>query len=326
MVTEAEDDGVVAKHSDRRRASQIARSRQLSVAIALLTAVTALVTTVAFIVITTGKRFESSELLPFAAGAVVLVLVFATFLRLVNEEPSLFIRTLRSVLLPGLPQSRKRSEAMTRQLALIRLARQQAERSVPPEEKAVDIEQMIKRSLARLEAEISEVRRRGGINLAMGMSITLLGLGILGYAVYAAPPVQASPTELATYFLPRLSLVLVTEMFAYFFLRLYKLSMTETKYFQNELTGAEGRALAILMASKQEAPSLSATVAKTLAMLDRNHVLEKGQTTVEIEQARIESDSLRGLTAAMDRTRPWARSKGLLNKKRQGSDGSADAV
>lgn len=309
MTIEVKDPSGEEKDNDKRHAAQRAKSRQVKVTVATLMAVTALLTTVAFVVITTGKRFQSSEVLPFLAAAVALGFVFTTFLTLVNEEPTLLFRALRIVLLPSLPKSRTQAEATARQLHLIRRAKQQAEKAVTAEERALDVEHMIRRSLARLEAEISEVRRRGGINLAMGMSITLLGLGILGYAVYAAPTVQASPAELMMYFLPRLSLALVTEMLAYFFLRLYKLSMNETKYFQNELTGAEARALAILMASKQDAPDLLASVAKSLAVIDRNHVLEKGQTTVEIEQARIESDSVRGLTNAISRSRGWGRTK-----------------
>lgn len=309
-MTSANEYSAMANESDKRRANQRAKSRRLSVIFATVTAMIALLTTVVFIVVSTGKRFQSSELLPVASAAVVLLLVFTTFLKLVNEEPSLLLRTLRSVLFPWQLQNRKHAETFARQLQLMRVAKQQAAKAATVEDKALDVEHLIRRSLVRLETEISEVRRRGGINLAMGMSITLLGLGILGYAVYAAPAVQASPAELATYFFPRISLALITEMFAYFFLRLYKLSMTETKYFQNELTGAEARALSILMTVKQDAPTLLASVAKSLATLDRNHVLEKGQTTVEIEQARIESDSLRGLAGTMESLRRRGRNKG----------------
>lgn len=295
------------RETNKRREAQRARSRQLSVTLASLTAVTALVTTVGFIVVTAGKRYEGSELLPFAAAAVIAALVFATFLKLVNEEPSLLYKTFRSILIPSFRYNRGGSDDVARQLLILHRMKAQKEKAAVVEEKVIDVEQLIRRSLARLEAEISEVRRRGGINLAMGMSITLIGLGILGYAVYAAPPVQSSPSELAAYFLPRLSLALVTEMFAYFFLRLYKISMTETKYFQNELTGAEARALSILMSSSQDSATLVASVAKSLAGLDRNHVLERGQTTVEIEQARVEAESMRGLTAAMTQPRRWGR-------------------
>lgn len=293
----------------KQRSKHLEKSRQVRTTLALLSALTALLTTVVFVVITTGKRFESSELFSFAAAALTLVFVFTSFLTLVNEEPSLLVRAFRNVLLPGFPQSQKRIEVYSKQLQLMRNAKLQAEKAASAEKQPIDTDFLIRRSLNRLEAEIAEVRRRGGINLAMGMSITLLGLGILGYAVYAAPTLQASPAELATYFLPRVSLALVTEMFAYFFLRLYKISMTETKFFQNELTGAEARAMSILLVSKQDSPDLIASIATSFAGLDRNHVLEKGQTTVEIEQARIESDSIRGLAGAISRPRRWMGSK-----------------
>lgn len=302
--------GVEEQDAFKERSLLREKSSQAKVFFALIIAVTALVTLVVFVVFATGRRFQSSEVIPFVAAALTLFLVFSVFLTLVNQEPTILLRIFRHfLLLPGIEISRPRVSVSARQSRLSRQIKRRAERTSRKGEEVVDIDNMIRRSLARLEAEIAEVRRRGGINLAMGMSITILGLGILGYAVYAAPSIQASSTELAAYFLPRLSLVLVTEMFAYFFLRLYKLSMTETKYFQNELTGAEARALSILLASKQEAPALVASVAKSFASLDRNHVLEKGQTTVEIEQARIESDSMRGIAGAMSRSRLWGRAK-----------------
>lgn len=310
IVVEQQDSSEEGTKRDNRRKVHNMKSRQLSVILVAIMALTALITTVAFIVITTGKRYQSSETIPFITATVAIIFAFASLLKLVNEEPSFLFRAVRSIfLLPSLQRDKLASDVMMRQLQAIRATKLKLEKAKAAEEKALDAEQLIHRSLARLETEISEVRRRGGINLAMGMSITLVGLGILGYAVYTAPSMQAPSAELATYFFPRLSLALITEMFAYFFLRLYKLSMNETKYFQNELTGAEARALSILIASKQETPALLASVAKSLAALDRNHVLEKGQTTVEIEQARIESEALRGVVGSVSQPHLWRRGK-----------------
>src|SRR5574339_301622 len=55
------------------------------------------------------------------------------------------------------------------------------------------------------------------------------GWRVLGYAVFNPPATVAAP-ELLSYFVPRVSLVVLIEVFAYFFLRLYKQSLNEIKY------------------------------------------------------------------------------------------------
>jgi hypothetical protein len=143
----------------------------------------------------------------------------------------------------------------------------------------------------RLLREVSALSRRGNLNLSIGITITGIGLGLLGYVVFQALQVPKEPWALVSHYVPRLSLVLFIELFAYFFLRLYKASLTEIKYFQNELTNVEAKRLALIVALNQSAPEPVAKVVDELAKTERNFVLEKGQTTIELEAARLESES-----------------------------------
>jgi len=52
------------------------------------------------------------------------------------------------------------------------------------------------------------------------------------------------------HFLPRVSLVILVEVFAYFFLRLYKESLDDIKYFQTEITRVEMKTLALTVATE----------------------------------------------------------------------------
>jgi hypothetical protein len=156
----------------------------------------------------------------------------------------------------------------------------------------------------RLKIEISNLSLRSNINLVLGMSITLSGLYLLWSTVTIVDASDllkqlASGGEDSNFkffknlmlpLVPRLLLVLFVEIFAYFFLRLYKDGLSEIKYFQNELTNVESKLVAVefsyitgLQDSIKEAISM-------LSKTERNYILEKGQTTVELERAKSESD------------------------------------
>ena len=91
-------------------------------------------------------------------------------------------------------------------------------------------------------------------------------------------------------FMPRLSLVILIELFAYFFLKLYKSSLSEIKYFQNELSNFEAKYVSLRIAIMDKDRGVFDEVIKTLARTERNYILEKGQSTVGLERAKFDQD------------------------------------
>ncbi|QDG38432.1 hypothetical protein FJN14_08225 [Alteromonas mediterranea] len=152
---------------------------------------------------------------------------------------------------------------------------------------------------SRLESEVQNLSKRGNVNLILGMATTLSGLGILGYSVFNAPNLN-STLELASHFIPRISLVLLIEVFAYFFLKLYKQSLNEIKYFQNEITNIESKFLGLRISVESEQQECLKEVVSNLLSTERNFVLEKGQTTIELEQLRNEQQR-NELTGLLDK-------------------------
>jgi hypothetical protein len=138
----------------------------------------------------------------------------------------------------------------------------------------------------RLSQEVQDLARRGNLNLVLGILTTISGLSVLAYAVISSPTMSSIP-ELLSHFLPRLSLAILIEIFAYFFLRLYKQTLNEIKYFQNELTNVESRASAAFFALDSGDASLLATVVSVLSETERNFVLQKDQTTVDLERDKL---------------------------------------
>lgn len=146
-----------------------------------------------------------------------------------------------------------------------------------------------------------ELVRRGNLNLVMGSIATAVGLLFLGYAIFKTPDQVANKSILALYFLPRLSLALLIEVFAYFFLRLYKENIGDIKYFHNEVTNIESKSIALSVATESGDESVKAEVIKVLASTERNFLLNKGQSTVELEREKIENARTQGLAEQIAR-------------------------
>lgn len=143
-------------------------------------------------------------------------------------------------------------------------------------------------SRARISRELEALSRRGNLNLGLGAVTTVIGLCLLGMSVFQEVSTSKSTWEIATHFIPRFTLVLMIELFAYFFLALYKSSLQEIKYFQNELTNVELKQIALRSALDSGDTAIVASMVVSLAATERNHVLSKDQTTVELEKAKIE--------------------------------------
>lgn len=151
-----------------------------------------------------------------------------------------------------------------------------------------EVEIVLGRTLDRLSAEIQSLTRRGNLNLSLGIVTTIIGLSILGYFVLESGSVTGDKMAFIANFIPRLSLVILIEVFAYFFLKLYKSSLSEIKYFQNEMTNIEAKLAAVKTTISHADKDILASVVQSLSITERNAVLEKGQTTVEIEKSRLE--------------------------------------
>lgn len=153
--------------------------------------------------------------------------------------------------------------------------------------KAKQIEEIFTNTVKRLERELGDQARRGNVNLVLGIFTTLVGVAILGYSVFQAPILQ-STMDVVSHFLPRLSLVVLVEVFAYFFLRLYKQGLAEIKYFQNEITNIESKYLALLVSMNYEVDDGVLKAVDRLLLTERNFILEKGQSTVDLENKKGE--------------------------------------
>lgn len=141
--------------------------------------------------------------------------------------------------------------------------------------------------------------RRANVYLFLGIVIGLSGISIFSVYFFGMP---ANPNPWMI--IPRAGLLLAFEAFAMFFLRLYKASLSEVAFFQNELTTIRskhaGLHIAVQVAAQHDYKPLMDAVAELLS-LDRNSILEKGQSTKNLEEKKIQSkEEVEMLKAASD--------------------------
>lgn len=167
---------------------------------------------------------------------------------------------------------------------------------------------------ARLDQAIGLLHRKANINMLVGILLSALGIFFLGITVvpglfnrfFAIPQdlLQGSenlsdPTQFWIHYLPRVTLAVVLELFAYFFLSLYKANAAETRYYHNEITNISARHSALMSASNPRDPDLLKLVIADLLKTERNGILTKTQTTAEIARARAEAESSKDLVSVI---------------------------
>lgn len=179
--------------------------------------------------------------------------------------------------------------------------------SIPDANNKKEISEHILETTNRLRKELFSLSKRGNLNLSIGIVITMVGLLLLGTFVFQSPiPQNASAEYFIINFIPRISLVILIEIFAYFFLSLYKTSLSEIKYFQNEITTIESKYLALKVALHSGKEESLAGIIGQLSATERNFILNKDQSTVDLERAKLDQKTTADIIGSM---------ASLLNRK-----------
>lgn len=153
-----------------------------------------------------------------------------------------------------------------------------------------NFEENISSTLSRLENERQSLSKRGSFNLTIGMTLSIIGLIIFGTVLLNSPQYNNINTLLINT-IPKTFFIILIEFFSFFFLNLYKKSLDEIKYYQNEITNLESKYLALKVAKSMNNHKMISIILNELAKTERNFILEKDQTTIEIEKERISSNN-----------------------------------
>lgn len=150
----------------------------------------------------------------------------------------------------------------------------------------------------RLLSEISQLGRRSNLNLSIGIGTTVMAISLLAYSVFTANISLDNWRDALPSQILRMSLAVFVEVFSFFFLRLYRANLDEIKYFQNEVTNVEMKLIALRSSFAVDEGSAAADVLMEIARIERNFLLKKGESTVDIARLHAESGTLRRAIAS----------------------------
>ena len=144
----------------------------------------------------------------------------------------------------------------------------------------------------RLMDEVKSLTKRGNVNLAIGSATSLMAAAILLLLVTRDHSSLTEMTAMLSYYLPRISVAIFIEIFAFFFLRLYKNGLSEIMYYQNELTSLETKMLALEIATCLPSKDILHQILQNFAKTDRNFILKAGESTIELEKIKADQQNI----------------------------------
>lgn len=121
------------------------------------------------------------------------------------------------------------------------------------------------RTIEWLNKYLLKLERKANFNLVYGLFFCITGIGFIFYSMMTyTPTVDENLRNSLIYFIFRITLTILIEIFSYFFLKLYKKNLEDIKYFQNEVTNLESKYLAILYAFEANNGQVKAKVIEKL--------------------------------------------------------------
>jgi hypothetical protein len=133
----------------------------------------------------------------------------------------------------------------------------------------------------RLRGQLDTLGRSSITNLLIGIFTTGIAGIILLYVAFETKPAVENITQLLTHYIPRVTTIIFIEVFAFFFLRLYRTTLQEIKYFQNELTNIELQRVAIEASLIQRHNKPMEGIIEQLIKTERNSSKSNLETTAE---------------------------------------------
>ncbi|MBI5526758.1 MAG: hypothetical protein HY897_10535 [Deltaproteobacteria bacterium] len=119
------------------------------------------------------------------------------------------------------------------------------------------------------------------MNLTIGVITTGFALGLLAYMIFDESTSPDTFAAALSHYVPRVTTVTFIEVFSFFFLRLYRTSLEEIRFYQNELTSLAGHQIALETSRQTSDPAClrqvldrivrhnpNASIESTLAKLD----------------------------------------------------------
>ncbi|NHN24297.1 hypothetical protein FIA58_001300 [Flavobacterium jejuense] len=141
----------------------------------------------------------------------------------------------------------------------------------------------------RLDEEILRLRKSANLNLVIGTLSTFLAIFCLVYEVFYNGINFKNNVEILSHYIPRISLVIFIEFFAFFFLKLYKSNLYEIKYFNNEKTNIDFKIFSLRTAIQLDDKEMIKLCISNFIETERNFIIKKDETTIDFERHKFDN-------------------------------------
>lgn len=140
-------------------------------------------------------------------------------------------------------------------------------------------------------------RRQYSRNLAAGLGLSAFAVFVAFFIVVNRPDINLEDprlalVQLAISYVPYVTVIIVVEFLAFFFLKLYRQNAEDERFIRNEITSVNLKILAIYGAI-QESGVVDKKFLENLILMERNQVLSEGQSTVEIEKTKMNAEAFK---------------------------------
>lgn len=155
----------------------------------------------------------------------------------------------------------------------------------------------------RINGELTRLRKSANLNLVIGTLTTLCAILALGYEVFSTELEFSNTTKVFSHYIPRLSIIVFIEIFAFFFLKLYKATLTDIKYFNNEKTNIDFKIISLKTALNTGDTKLIQLMLEELIKTERNFKLSKNESTVELEKIKNDTNNNQIIAQLLEKLR-----------------------
>lgn len=166
-------------------------------------------------------------------------------------------------------------------------------------EKSIEINDFFESAINKLQKSADKTSTSSTVNLVIGIITSGLSIAILGYSVFSFNGLGNGNEYLLFSLISRVGVSLCIQLLSLFFLKLYKNNLNEIKYIQNEITNIEAKKIASII-SLDFTEENRMEVIKNLVNTERNFILDKNQSTIQLEQNKLDNEDFKGHIQVME--------------------------
>lgn len=131
----------------------------------------------------------------------------------------------------------------------------------------------------RIKSEIVRLTKSANINMLFGSIITIMAVIALGYEVFSTTITFNDMIKLLSHYIPRITLLIFIELFAFFFLKIYKANLADIKYYHNEKTKIDLKRIALKTAINNQLEESTKKTIEQLANHNNNDISDTSSSS-----------------------------------------------